>query len=437
MYKTKITAWSLDKNIKRSEAQTLMRLKRKHESHGVSCMFLLRGFLVDMDAVERKYKRRKHEPGASSRHAQSDDDGLCQVSQVHCLRYSCRFDRVEDPTVFKLVQRVLYHAACGLERFITPPSLDNDDLYLQSDNAGLYTVSLAVARFQAGDNVKGGMYLRRSFRLLTNMFAKWAGYYSLDLRGLFDTVSRLVRDGYSDLARVLSKYVSRLADVYLPSTSPYRLVMQNLAPLVDVCDSVPLNDLWRSAARRTLSNQLDEVQTDRWWIEYCNLACSPTFDGQAWISGIERTPGIKACQVQSALYWALEEGFRRRQWTLVRDLGWRFVKLDQVRALARNVFLQAYVSMLLAYAEAQLGQHYAALSAIEMAYMLADGRKFLEVLALCSNQCPEVLPWLESLSPSCNDEVQWVQTQLRLYEKELETSDREQIQESTTELGLC
>ena len=60
MYKNKITLWGLDKKQKRYEACLILRRKREWDMQGrPPCLFLLRGWLVDMEDLERYRKRAK------------------------------------------------------------------------------------------------------------------------------------------------------------------------------------------------------------------------------------------------------------------------------------------------------------------------------------------------------------------------------------------
>ncbi|KPI34291.1 uncharacterized protein AB675_8232, partial [Cyphellophora attinorum] len=56
-YKNRITAWGLDKNVKRAEAEAILREHRRRTALGQQCIFVSRGWLVDVANLERFNKR--------------------------------------------------------------------------------------------------------------------------------------------------------------------------------------------------------------------------------------------------------------------------------------------------------------------------------------------------------------------------------------------
>jgi hypothetical protein len=57
MYKTRIARWGLDKKLKKSEVEFILRIQTQRSAIGKKSAFQLRGRPVDMDAVERYRKR--------------------------------------------------------------------------------------------------------------------------------------------------------------------------------------------------------------------------------------------------------------------------------------------------------------------------------------------------------------------------------------------
>lgn len=59
MFRSRITKWGLDKNIKGLEAEAIMRKKTKRAREGKESAFELRGRPVDLRHVEQHLKRKR------------------------------------------------------------------------------------------------------------------------------------------------------------------------------------------------------------------------------------------------------------------------------------------------------------------------------------------------------------------------------------------
>jgi hypothetical protein len=122
-YKTKITAWSLDKNFKRSELVSMLREKKRLEALGQSCMFIVSDRIVDIASLERASKRAKLTTSPSSDLYEPSDSLAVLPMNIRCIPFphTCKHKSLPAaltaPTAHETLRSLFHHTSVLFHSF--------------------------------------------------------------------------------------------------------------------------------------------------------------------------------------------------------------------------------------------------------------------------------------------------------------------------------
>ena len=225
MYKSRITAWGIDKKNKTHEARTIMREKQRYDALRQQCLFFVRRFLVDVNDVERFCKRSKIEVG--------QEDTL-QPADVQVLVLRRKLTALSDPSNFKHLRSFFHYYGVLVETCFDQSiwttslrdTLDSDTLEsCKVVEQSFLDLGTACQLFTRSEHVKGGVYLRSAFWRFPDLLKST---YHETIPCLIQCLTELRRNGMDELFQCIINHLTELADTILPTDHLYHKLLQAL-----------------------------------------------------------------------------------------------------------------------------------------------------------------------------------------------------------------
>ena len=225
MYKSKITLWGLDKKQKRSDARSILRVKRKRAHDGrPPCLFVVRGWLVDEQDLERYCKRAKLDRMIDDQELDDQtlllSDGdlpkdlLCVDANPHTI------NALQDPARFRVVRRLLHAITVQVESSFDSGiwnSTHSDQWFLCRSKVYLQDVSSLSRMISHVENAcllfskalpdAAGRELRQGFHLLEHV--AYSPYHDIvpEVLGL---VARLRTTSFMEIGTLIVEHLANV-----------------------------------------------------------------------------------------------------------------------------------------------------------------------------------------------------------------------------------
>jgi hypothetical protein len=236
MYKNKITAWGLDKKNKRCEAEAILREKRKRDAAGQPCVFIARGFVVDVDDVERFCKRSRISVPFNG---DAVGDEVSLPPEIQCVPLEPSTRPMDEPSNFSVLRGLFYHIAVHadscFERGIWKIESGNVSHFGKHCWAGYQVLShiqddieAASTLFRRGDYSIGGTFLRSAFRPFDSLVQSNCHNTLYQILRILDD---LHRHGLAEIGKEMTKHLAAMAVKVLPAADPRRALCQLLRHL--------------------------------------------------------------------------------------------------------------------------------------------------------------------------------------------------------------
>jgi hypothetical protein len=216
---------------------------------GESCIFVARGWVVDVQSIERFSKRAK------LRESQPEDDDEQHLpADLRCIPLPQTVAKLDAPTDFETLRKLFHHTSVLFHSFFDRDftSMVRRD-YTMLDAAYEFMLD-AMTAFQAHDYSRGGPLLDSSFALLEDIVSS---NHPNGLSVVLKTVAACYKQGFAEIAEKVATYARDMAGVRLDERDP-RWMLYNMLPTLRVFDldtraegglvgvyEVLCRDLWR------------------------------------------------------------------------------------------------------------------------------------------------------------------------------------------------
>lgn len=196
-YKSKITAWCLDKNLKRSEVTAMLHEKRRREALGQTCIFISRGWIVDVASLERSSKRAKLSLATSSHETAQLPPDICCIT-IPSTSSTAPPTTLRAPSAHETLRALFHHTSVLFHSFFdrdvhtAPTRRDYSSL-----DAALATMTAALGALRSHDFKRAGSLLDRSFAALDAIVTS---NHPNALSIVLKTVGACYRAGFSEVA---------------------------------------------------------------------------------------------------------------------------------------------------------------------------------------------------------------------------------------------
>ena len=230
MYKSRITAWGLQKNNKVRDARAILKHQRAVEATGGRCLFFKRGRPIDLEAILRTWRRagRKY----------NDDTTYGIPADIECIVFPHDVPTMTNTDAFDNLRTFLHYTAVYFDSCfdteIWRSVSEDEDLETCTKAETLLVVRTlddldkAFALFSKCNNDLAGAYCRRAF-------ASFPEVLSLPYEDLiFELLSQLASQHgqkAAELKQLIINAMTQFASVTLPRSHPYRRIFSSLSVL--------------------------------------------------------------------------------------------------------------------------------------------------------------------------------------------------------------
>ena len=223
----------MDKNVKRDEAAAILREKARREAMGQSCIFISRGWLVDVANLERFSKRAKL-PSRSTKTGSTGDEQQQQQSapdlpnDICCIPLPARMQPIDSPGDFEVLRKLFHYTSVLFHSFFDRDfvSMVRRD-YTMLDQSYNFILD-AMKHLNRGAYSRGGALLDSAFALFDDIVQS---NHPNGLSVVLKTVATCHRAGFDDIAERVAMYTRDLAGVRLEARDP-RSVLFRMLPAV-------------------------------------------------------------------------------------------------------------------------------------------------------------------------------------------------------------
>jgi hypothetical protein len=252
MYKSRITAWGLDKKMKGNEVRAVVRMRRKRLAAGKASTFHIRGQVLDFDKVKSHLKRKgltlddvpsesnspvpslecyTPEPQAQESSCSAADNALTAWNRRHVFRIPSPRS-ISSPDSLRIPEQLsrdihtYFTESFASSRWVCQSGRGLVDVTrsipLQEKLCHWpQTILLTAFLFNTGsvaNVVKAGQYLQQAFIQVEDAIKAEEPSLMVNLLGLLDEFEAYYEK--PEIARILLKHIHSLASVFLGIKHP-------------------------------------------------------------------------------------------------------------------------------------------------------------------------------------------------------------------------
>ena len=232
MFKSRISAWGIEKKNKRTEAHAILREHRRRIRAGQPCLFVRRGWPVNITDIERFCKRSKLDTSKVTTPARLP-------SGIACIPLSSVSSTLSDPAFFSNLETLLFYSTVLVDSSFETglwKSESLDDCHFSTDhtllNVGPFDkissdIKFACLLFDQNRPAPAGAFLRRAFSCFpeTEIIT---GACHMAFRDMISLMLNVSKWGHQDISKALFRHVDQLLGLRLEATHPHRHVFQAL-----------------------------------------------------------------------------------------------------------------------------------------------------------------------------------------------------------------